>query len=104
MVEDNPTDALIVKKRLQKDFADDSLADVIGPAVSAGRAEVNLMPEEIQLKRSIEDRSREALMSGVFVLIMLVLVGAVLMTKIYFKEAFLKNNLRERSANCALLT
>ena len=87
-----------LKKKLQKDFEDDSLADVIAPAASASRLEVNLMPEEIQLKRNLEVNSRDAMMSGVYVLMILIFVGAILLTKIYFKETFLKKNLRAKYA------
>ncbi len=87
-----------LKKKLQKDFEGDSLADVIAPAVSAAKSEINLMPEEIQLKRSVEESSREVMLSGVFVMVILILVGSILVTKIYFKESFLKNNLRAKYA------
>jgi Tfp pilus assembly PilM family ATPase/Tfp pilus assembly protein PilN len=87
-----------LKKKLEKDFADDTLTDVIAPAVSASRAEVNLMPEEIQMKRSMEVQSREVAQTGVLAIVILILVGAILLTKIYFKDAFLNKNLRARYA------
>lgn len=87
-----------LKKKLQKDFDGDSLADVIAPAVAAAKAEVNLMPEEIQLKRSVEESSREVMLSGIYVMVILILSGALLVTKIYFKESFLKDNLRAKYA------
>jgi Tfp pilus assembly PilM family ATPase/Tfp pilus assembly protein PilN len=87
-----------LKKKLEKDFADDTLSDVIAPAVSAGRAEVNLMPEEIQLKRTVEEQSKDVAMTGVLLIVILILVGGILLTKIYFKDAFLNKNLRARYA------
>jgi Tfp pilus assembly PilM family ATPase/Tfp pilus assembly protein PilN len=83
-----------LKKKLEKDFADDTLTDVIAPAVSAARSEVNLMPEEIQLKRSVEEQSRDVAQTGILAIVILILVGAILLTKIYFKDAFLNKNLR----------
>ncbi len=87
-----------LKKKLEKDFADDTLTDVIAPAVSAARSEVNLMPEEIQMKRSVEEQSRDAVQTGILAIVVLILVGCILLTKIYFKDAFLNKNLRARYA------
>lgn len=87
-----------LKKRLENDFANDTLTDVLAPAVSAGRCEVNLIPEEILMKRSVEQQSREVMVTGVLVVTILVLIGLILGSKNYFKETFLKKNLREKYA------
>lgn len=87
-----------LKKKIQKDYASDSLTDVIASAVSAPKSEVNLMPEEIQMKRSVEVQSKEVAQTGILAILILILVGAILMMRIYFKEAFLKQNLRARYA------
>ncbi len=87
-----------LKKTLERDFADDSMTDVLAPAMSAGRMDVNLLPEEILLKRSVEQQSRDAMVTGVLVVIILLLAGFILSSKNYFKETFLKKNLREKFA------
>ena len=87
-----------LKKKLEKDFAEDTLTDVLAPAISAGRCEVNLIPEEILMKRSVEEQSREAMIAGVLVVVILMLVGFILGAKNYFKETFLKQNLRAKYA------
>lgn len=87
-----------LKKRLENDFANDTLTDVLAPAISAGRCEVNLIPEEILMKRNVEQQSREVMVTGVLVVTILISIGLVLGSKNYFKETFLKKNLREKYA------
>ncbi len=90
--------ASAVKARLTKDFADDSFLDVIAPVISLSRTEVNLMPDEIAMKHTVERQSKEATKAGIFVVIAMVLLGAMFMSKLYFKDTFLNKNLREKFA------
>ncbi len=87
-----------IKNKIDKDFGDDSFLDVIAPALIISKAEINLMPEEMILKKKVEQQSREASMAGVAVVVLMVLVGAIIMSKIYFKDTFLNKNLREQYA------
>ena len=87
-----------VRKKLLSDFGDDSFLDVIAPAASAGKCEINLMPEEMILKRSVDQQSKEASKSGVAAIIIMLLVGAIIMSNIYFKDTYLNKNLREQFA------
>ncbi len=87
-----------LKKKLESEFANDTLSDVLAPAVSAARCEVNLIPEEILMKRGVEQQSREVMVTGVLVVSILLLIGLILGSKNYFKETFLKKNLREKYA------
>jgi hypothetical protein len=87
-----------VKNKLQRDFADDSFLDVIAPVASLAKAEINLMPEEIALKRTVEKQSTEATHAGLAALGIMLLLGAIIMVKIYFKDAFLNKNLRDQYA------
>lgn len=86
------------RKKLQNDFAEDSFLDVIAPASTVGKCEVNLMPEEMILKKTVERQSREAIVTGVSAVIIMVLFIAMAVSKIYFKETFLNKNLREQFA------
>jgi hypothetical protein len=86
------------RKKLESNFADDSFLDVIAPASTVSKCEINLMPEEMILKKTVERQSREASKSGVAAVIMMVLIGAVIMSNIYFKDTFLNKNLREQFA------
>ncbi|MBF0571683.1 MAG: pilus assembly protein PilM [Candidatus Omnitrophica bacterium] len=87
-----------VKKKLQSDFGDDSFLDVIAPASTAVKCEINLMPEEMILKKTVERQSKEASKSGVAAIIIMLLVGVMIMSNIYFKDTYLNKNLREQFA------
>ena len=87
-----------VKSKLQRDYADDSFLDVIAPVAAINKAEINLMPEEIVLKRTVERQSHEATKAGIATVLIMVLLGAMAMGKIYFKDTFLNKNLREHFA------
>ena len=84
-----------VRSKLQRDYADDSFLDVIAPVACVNKAEVDLMPEEIILKRTVERQSHEATKAGVAALLIMLLFGAMIMSKIYFKQTFLDKNLLE---------
>ncbi len=87
-----------VKGKLQNDYADDSFLEVIAPVATLAKAEVNLMPEEMIVKRSVEQQSVEATKTCIGALLIMLLVGGVIMSKIYFKDVYLNKNLRERYA------
>ena len=56
------------------------------------------MPEEMIIKKTVERQSKEVSKSGVAAVIIMVLVGAMIMSNIYFKDTFLNKNLREQFA------
>ncbi len=91
--------AAAVKSILTRDFADDSFLDVIAPAAVASKCEINLMPEEMALKKTVEKQSQEAIKTVVGALLVLVLIGMTIMLNIYFKNTFLNRNLREKFAD-----
>jgi len=91
-----PTD---IRKKLQSGFDDDSFLDVIAPASCAIRCEINLMPEEMILKKMVDRQSQEVSKSGMAAVIIMVLVGAMIMSNIYFKDTFLNKNLRDKFAS-----
>lgn len=94
----NLVNANAVKGKLQRDYADESFLDVIAPAATVAKAEINLMPEEIILKRSVEEQSKEATVSGIAAVVLMLLIGGIFMSKIYFKDTFLNKNLRQQYA------
>ena len=87
-----------VKAKLQKDYADDSFLDVIASAVTSAKAEVNFIPDEILMKRTVERQSVEASKAGIAGVVIMLLLGGILMSKIYFKDVFLNKNLKQRYA------
>jgi hypothetical protein len=88
----------VQRKKLKNDFSDDSFLDAVAPASTVSKCEINLMPEEMILKKTVERQSKEASKSGVAAVIIMVLVGAMIMTNIYFKDTFLNRNLRQQFA------
>jgi len=87
-----------LKKKLQRDYADDSFLDVISPASSLVRCEINLMPEEMILKKTVDRQSKEASLSGGAAIIIMLLIGSMISLNINFKETFLSQNLRAKFA------
>lgn len=83
-----------LKKKLLKDFGEESALDVIAASSVGSRCEINLIPEEIQLKRSVQEQGKDATVTAVLTLVLLLSIAAVLLTKIYYKDAYLNQNLR----------
>jgi Tfp pilus assembly PilM family ATPase len=84
MVSDQALKAASLAKRL-------SFLNVIAPLLSWEEMKVDLVPEEIKLKRSFEDRGRDLVKTGIFILAVFVLAFSILISKIYFKNIYLKN-------------
>ncbi len=82
-----------LKEQLARDFVDESALDVIATGVMAGKCAADLVPQEIKDQRSIVEKGRETMQAGVFVLLILAFVGAGLLSRLYFKDLFLKQNL-----------
>lgn len=51
---------------------------------------IDLIPEEVKLRRQVEERGRELIKTGILVLALFVLVFSILISKIYFNVAYLK--------------
>ena len=52
---------------------------------------VDLVPEEVKLRMSLEDRGRDLIKTGIFIIAVFVLTFSILISKIYFKVIYLKN-------------
>ncbi len=68
-----------------------SFLNVIAPLFSLEELKVNFVPEEVKIKRSLEERGRDLIRIGIFTLTIFILVFFILLSKIYFKAAYLKN-------------
>lgn len=69
---------------------DSSFLDVIAPLLSAEKLHIDLMPEEVKLQRAFRERSKNIIQTAVLLALILVLVGGILMSKIYFRESYFK--------------
>jgi len=87
-----------VRKKLDSSFGDDSFLDVIAPATAVSKSEINLMPEEMILKKTVERQSKEAIKTGVCAVVIMVLVIVMALGRIYFLDTYLNKNLREQYA------
>ncbi len=82
-----------VQGALATDFADDSALDIIAAAVTAAKCQAELIPQEVRDQRSVSEKGRETLKAGIFFLCSLFFVGFALLSKVYFKDQFLQQNL-----------
>ena len=64
-----------------------SFFDVIAPIFNCGEMKIDLIPEEARVRRSIEERGRDLIKTGIFILTILIVIFFILSSKIYFKGA-----------------
>jgi len=69
----------------------DSFFDVIAPVINPTRARINLIPEEIHLRQKFEEKSKDLVTAGVFILTVLAMLCLTLISKIFFQSTYLKN-------------
>ncbi|MCM8780608.1 MAG: pilus assembly protein PilM [Candidatus Omnitrophica bacterium] len=68
-----------------------SFLNLISALLVPDEVKVNLIPEEIRLKKVIEARGRDLIKTGIFILTILVLFFSILGMKIYFRGLYLKS-------------
>ncbi|MCK5179077.1 MAG: PilN domain-containing protein, partial [Candidatus Omnitrophica bacterium] len=69
----------------------DSFLDVIAPLINPVRKHINLIPEEIKLRKRFEEKSKDLVAAGVYILTIFAMLCLILISKIYFKASYLKN-------------
>jgi hypothetical protein len=84
LISDEALKAASLAKRL-------SFLNVIAPLLAWEEIKVDLIPEEIKLRKSLEERGKDLIKTGIFILTVLGLICIILISKIYFKSAYLKN-------------
>lgn len=67
-----------------------SFLNCLGPVWAQEEAKVNLIPENIKLSISIQERGRDLIKAGIFALTLLVLFFSILISNIYFKGVYLE--------------
>ncbi|MCM8800548.1 MAG: pilus assembly protein PilM [Candidatus Omnitrophica bacterium] len=89
---------LILSERARKVLLETkhlSFLPVIAPLLDWQTLKVDFIPEEIRLKKEIKERAKDLVKTGILSLAVFVLIFFILITKIYFKGAYLsKLNLR----------
>ncbi|HSV43548.1 MAG TPA: PilN domain-containing protein [Candidatus Bathyarchaeia archaeon] len=64
-------------------------------ALPSTQFQVDLLPEEIKNQRSIEDKGKQVILSGIFAMVFLLFVIAIFFSKIYFLDTYLKRLAKE---------
>ena len=81
------------REQLVQEFVNESALDVIATGIMAPKCGVDLVPQEIKDQRSVAEKGRETMKAAIFVLLLLLFVGGGLLSRVYFKDLFLKQNL-----------
>lgn len=77
-----------VLQQLATDFPDVSFLGLVSSACAAADAEINFIPEEVQLQKSVEDQSKELYQAAILALAVIVIVAATLSLKMFFGNHF----------------
>lgn len=81
---------------IQRCLQEDSFASLIAAAqMTQGDFQVDLMPDEIRNQRQIEEKGKQVILSGIFSMILLLLVCGIFFVKIYFQSVCLEKLKRE---------
>ncbi len=67
-----------------------SLSASLGSLVSGDEPEINLLPQQLQLRKKLELRSKEVVLSGLLLISILMVISGILIERIYNKVSLLK--------------
>ncbi|MDD5466053.1 MAG: pilus assembly protein PilM [Candidatus Omnitrophica bacterium] len=68
-----------------------SFLNVIAPLFGLEEMKVNFIPDEIKIKRALEERGKDLIRIGVFTLTVFILIFFILLSKIYFKGVYFRS-------------
>ena len=68
-----------------------SFLNVIASTTAVPPPKVSLIPEEIRMRKNIEERGRELIKTGIFILSIALVLSMIFISKIYIKSLFLQN-------------
>lgn len=68
-----------------------SFLNTITSLLSWPEVKIDLIPEEVKVKKALEERGKELIKTGILLLAIFVLLFSIIISKIYFKSAHLKN-------------
>lgn len=69
----------------------DSFLDVIAPLINPAQTHINLIPEEIKLRKKFEEKSKDLVTAGVYIMTVLAMLCLMLISEIFFKASYLNN-------------
>ncbi len=78
-----------VLQRLGTDYVDSSFLDVVAATTYVHDAQINLLPEEVQLQKSVEDQSKEISKLAICAVLIMFFVFAGFGVKYSFKKSYL---------------
>jgi len=88
-----------VIKRMATQYLDYSFLDLIASAGMIKESKVDMVPEELQLQKSIEEQGREVVKTALMSVLLLILFGSALGIKVYYKNAYLKQLKKDNLTN-----
>lgn len=78
-----------VMMKLVSEYNDDSFLGVIAASALSGQVTVDLTPDELRSQRAIEEKGKQLIFTGIFGLVILVLICTIAFSKIYFRGVIL---------------
>jgi Tfp pilus assembly protein PilN len=61
----------------------------MAPLLNPDRVQINLIPEEVKLRKKFEEKSKDLVSSGISIMIILAMLCLSLITSIFFKSSYL---------------
>ncbi len=89
-----------LKNKLIDSMKDDSFFGLISCGMDIGKTQVDLLPEEVRIERSIKEQSKQLVTAGTLAFLIVCLVCSIVLTKTYYRAKFLgllDNNYKEES-------
>lgn len=83
-----------------------SFLDIIAPVCTFAESQIDLLPDEVKVQRSIESQGKQAVKTGIFTVVIIVLICTLFSVKIYFKGMTLnrlKTNYKQAREDAAAL-
>ncbi len=79
-----------VMLKLVSEYNDDSFLNVIAAGTMLDSLRLDLTPDEIRTQRAIEEKGKQIILTGIYGLVLLVIVCATAFSKIYFRGIYLE--------------
>jgi Tfp pilus assembly PilM family ATPase/Tfp pilus assembly protein PilN len=91
-----------VIKRMAGEFLDHSFLDLVACAAMAKDTKIDMVPEELQLQKSIEEQGREVVKTALLTIVLLIVAASALGLKVFYRNNFLnklkQDNIDNRTA------